>query len=285
MQRGHDNGARSTPSASPGRGYNRAVASDLFTFDYGLLQDTAHRPWPMPRGPWVMTQSWHQLLFAHWAVPPDLIARHLPPGLQLDLFDGRAYIAVVPFFMSNVQARGLRWLRGLSTFAELNVRIYVTAAAGERKPGVFFFSLDAVSPLAVAVAKRFFHLPYYHAAIEIDDANEVIAYDCRRITAAGEPAARFSARYWPVGSPFQAVPGTLDHFLTERYCLYTSHRGRPIRMEIHHRPWPLQRAEATIDAETMTAAGGVPHGSEPPILHFAKRIDVVAWPPRVVTAT
>jgi uncharacterized protein len=259
------------------------VADD---FDYSILQDTAHRPWPMPRGPWVMTQSWHQLLFAHWAVPPALIARHLPSGLQLDLFEGRAWIGVVPFFMSNVMPRGFRWLRGLSTFAELNVRTYVTAAAGERKPGVFFFSLDAVSPLAVAVARRFFHLPYYLAEIDVEearqDAGAVINYDCRRIAAIGEPPARFAARYWPVGSPFQAAPGTLDYFLTERYCLYTTRRGTPIRVEIHHRPWPLQRAGADISVNTMAAAGGVPHGSETPVLHFAKRIDVVAWPPRKV---
>jgi uncharacterized protein YqjF (DUF2071 family) len=270
------------------------VARELYAFDYGILRDTAHRPWAMPAGPWVMTQSWHQLLFAHWAVPPALIARHVPPGLQLDLFEGRAWIGVVPFFMSNVMPRGFRWLRGLSTFAELNVRTYVTASssAGERKPGVFFFSLDAVSPLAVAVARRFFHLPYYHAAIDIEEtpaaglgAGAVITYDCRRIAAIGEPPARFAARYWPVGSPFQAMPGTLDYFLTERYCLYTTRRGTPIRMDIHHRPWPLQRAEAKIDVETMAAAGGVPHGSETPVLHFAKRIDVVAWPPRLVTPT
>ena len=194
--------------------------------------------------------------------------------------------------MSNVMPRGFRWLRGLSTFAELNVRTYVTAATGDRKPGVFFFSLDAVSPLAVAVARRFFHLPYYHAAIDLEEtaaprvstAGAVISYDCRRIAAIGEPPARFAARYWPVGSPFQAIPGTLDYFLTERYCLYTTRRGTPIRVEIHHRPWPLQRAEAKIDVETMTAAGGVPHGSETPVLHYAKRIDVVAWPPRRLTA-
>ena len=94
-----------------------------------------------------------------------------------------------------------------------------------------------------------------------------------------------SRRYWPTGSPFQAAPGTLDYFLTERYCLYTTRRGTPIRVEIHHRPWPLQRAEAAMSVETMTAAGGVPHGSETPVLHFAKRIDVVAWPPRAVDVT
>jgi uncharacterized protein len=253
-------------------------------FDYGIVRDTAHRPWPMPRGPWMMTQSWNHLLFAHWAVPPALIADKLPPGLELDLFEGRAWIAVVPFWMSNVMPRGLRWLGGggLSTFAELNVRTYVTATAGPRKPGVFFFSLDAVNPLAVAVARRFFHLPYYHAEIDTEAA-AVISYDCRRQPEISQPPARFVARYWPVGSPFKAEPGTLDYFLTERYCLYTTRRGAPIRVEIHHRPWPLQRANAEIDVETMTAAGGVPHGSETPVLHFAKRIDVVAWPPRAVT--
>jgi uncharacterized protein len=253
-------------------------------FDYSLLNDTAHRPWPMPAGPWFMTQSWNDLLFAHWAVAPSLIAPHLPSGLELDLFDGRAWIGVVPFWMSNVVPRGVPPVPGLSTFPELNVRTYVTAG-GRRRPGVYFYSLDATNPIAVAGARGLFNLPYYWSSIRTTTQpgpSGVVSYDCDR-PATREPRARFVARYWPTSSVFHATPGTFDYFLTERYCLYTTRAGRPVTMDIHHRPWPLQRAEAEISVNTMAAAGGVPHGSETPVLHFAKRIDVVAWLPRSVT--
>jgi uncharacterized protein len=253
-------------------------------FDFGIVQDTAHRPWPMPTGPWVMTQSWHDLLFAHWAVPPSLVGATLPRGLELDLFDGRAWIGVVPFWMSNVSPRGVPLLRGLSTFPELNVRTYVTVGG---RAGVYFYSLDATNPIAVAGARAIFNLPYYWSSMRTSvepDAHGVgvVRYESDR-PASREPRARFVARYWPVESPFNARKGTLDYFLTERYCLYTARDGKPVTVDIHHRPWPLQRAEAEISVNTMAAAAGVPHGSETPVLHFAKRIDVVAWPPRAVT--
>jgi uncharacterized protein YqjF (DUF2071 family) len=258
------------------------VASD---FDFGIVQDTAHRPWPMPAGPWIMTQSWHDLLFAHWAVPAPLIAAKLPSGLELDLFDGRAWIGVVPFWMSNVSPRGVPPLPGVSTFPELNVRTYVTV---DGRRGVYFFSLDADNPLAVAGARALFGLPYYWASMRTRvepgagaGGVGVVHYESDR-PASREPRARFVARYWPVGPCFNAQPGTLEYFLTERYCLYTTRGGQPMTVDIHHRPWPLLRADADIQVNTMAEAAGVPHGSETPVLHFVKRLDVVAWPPRAM---
>jgi uncharacterized protein YqjF (DUF2071 family) len=255
-------------------------------FDFSLLQDTAHRPWPMPESPWIMTQSWHDLLFAHWAVPASLIAAQLPPGLEVDLFDGRAWIGVVPFWMSNVMPRGVPPRPPLSTFPELNVRTYVTVRG---RPGVYFFSLDATNPLAVAAARTLFSLPYYWSSMRTSlepgagpGGVGVVQYESDR-PASREPRARFIGKYWPAGSCFNAQTGTLDHFLTERYCLYTTRGGQTMTVDIHHRPWPLQRAEAEISVNTMAAAAGVPHGSEAPVLHFAKRLDVVAWLPRKVT--
>jgi uncharacterized protein len=254
-------------------------------FDFGIVQDTAHRPWPMPAGPWIMTQSWHDLLFAHWAVAASLIAAKLPPGLELDLFDGRAWIGVVPFWMSNVTPRGVSPLPWVSTFPELNVRTYVTVGG---RPGVYFFSLDADNPLAVAAARALFNLPYYWASMRTrvepgagPGGVGVVHYESDR-PASREPRARFIGKYWPVGPCFNAQPGTLDYFLTERYCLYTTRGGQVLTVDIHHRPWPLQRADAEIQVNTMAAAAGVPHGSETPVLHFVKRLDVVAWPPRPV---
>src|SRR5690348_197446 len=123
-------------------------------FNLHVVEDTAHRPWPMPRTPWIMTQSWQDLLFAHWRVDPGQLAARIPAPLELDLFGGEAWIAVVPFQMERVSARGVPSLPWLSAFPEANVRTYVRLGD---KPGVFFFSLDATNPIAVRVARSVFH--------------------------------------------------------------------------------------------------------------------------------
>src|ERR687892_361778 len=128
-----------------------------------VLAATAHRPWPMPDGPWIMTQTWNDLLFAHWPVDANDLRQRVPAGLDLDLFEGQAYVGVVPFHMTNVAPRGVPAIPWVSAFPELNVRTYVRIGA---KPGVYFFSLDAGNPVAVAVARAMFNLPYYPATIE-----------------------------------------------------------------------------------------------------------------------
>src|SRR5262249_15400018 len=132
-------------------------------FDRGVPADVAHRPWPLPGGPWVLTQTWNDLLFAHWRVAKDRLAALVPPALELDLFDGQAWIGIVPFQMTNVAPRGVPALPWVSEFAELNVRTYVRVRDA---PGVYFFSLDAASAVAVKVARTLFHLPYYLAAMD-----------------------------------------------------------------------------------------------------------------------
>ncbi len=243
-----------------------------------LLAHTAHRPWPVPDGPWIMTQSWHDLLFAHWPIDPSVLARKLPVELPLDLFAGRAWIGVIPFHMTNVGARGVPSLPGLSAFPELNVRTYVTLNG---KPGVYFFSLDAASTLAVVTARTLFHLPYYRAAMAVHTAGTRVTYRSARRSAEN---AHFLSNYEPMGSVSPAVPGTLEYFLTERYCLYTTTRsGEPRRLEIHHKPWPLQIANAQITVNTMVAAAGITLPADPPLLHFAKRMDVLTWGLRATT--
>ena len=244
-------------------------------FDYSLLDRTAHRPWPLPARPWIMTQSWHELLFAHWPVDKALLRRKVPAALALDEFDGQAWLGIVPFRMSNVSPRGVPALPRISAFAELNVRTYVSA---QGKPGVYFFSLDAASALAVAVARTFFHLPYFSAAMTVETRDPWIEYESRRASAPPDRAA-FVARYRPRGAVRPAAAGSLEHFLTERYCLYTLDRsGRACRLDIHHGLWPLQPAEAGIRVNTMADAAGIPLPAVPPILHFSRRLDVVAWP-------
>ena len=236
-----------------------------------LLAHTAHRPWPLPDRPWLMTQTWHDLLFAHWPLHPEALRSRVPASLTLDVFDGRTWIGVIPFHMTNVGPRGASSLVG-SAFPELNVRTYVTL---DDKPGVYFFSLDAASTLAVIGARTAFHLPYYRAEMAVHIGTRQVTYRSVRRSAA---PAQFAATYEPVGPVAHPRPGTLEYFLTERYCLYTTTRsGEPRRLEIHHPQWPLQTASAQIAVNTMVTAAGMTLPASAPLLHFAKRMDVLTW--------
>jgi hypothetical protein len=240
---------------------------------HGTLAETEHRPWPLPdRESWVMAQTWEDLLFAHWAVPVDAIRAHVPQPLSVDTVDGAAWIGITPFRVTGLRLRATPPPPFLSSFLELNARTYVTLAG---KPGIWFFSLDASSRLAVEAARRWYRLPYFHARMAAERSGGAIEYRSDRRSARERPAS-FRATYAPVGEPFTAVAGSLEHFLTERYCLYTLDRTRPQRAEIHHPPWPLRRAEATIETNTMPPSG-IPVDGEP-LLHFAARQDVLIWP-------
>ncbi len=225
-----------------------------------------------------MTQSWHDLLFAHWPVDVAALRRLVPPALPIDTFDGQAWVAVVPFHMTNVSPRGVPALPFVSAFPELNVRTYVTV---DGKPGVYFFSLDAGSRAAVMAARALFRLPYFAAAMTVSTTDGVSGFDNVRYSSRRNAAAEFVASYRPTASAREPKPGTLEYFLTERYCLYTvNRRSRPRRLEIDHPPWPLQIAEAEIVTNTVAQAAGITLPPVPPLLHFAKRQDVVAWWPQ-----
>lgn len=233
-----------------------------------------HRPWPAPARSWVMAQTWRDLLFAHWRVGAEALRPLVPAALELDTFEGQAWVGIVPFRMTGIRVRWLPPVPWLSAFAELNVRTYVTVGG---KRGVYFFSLDAANPVAVATARRCFHLPYMNATMSCQSDGDAVVYSSRR-THRGAPAAEFRARYRPLGPVALAEPGSLARWLTERYCLYTvDPRGRTMRGEIHHAPWPLQPAKAEITANTMASAAGVTLPAEAPLLHFARRLDVVLW--------
>ena len=241
---------------------------------------TAHRPWPPPRGPWVMKMRWHELLFMHWPVPAASLRPHVPRALDIETFDGSAWLGVVPFRMTGVRPRLVPPLPGLSAFPELNVRTYVVPAGTREKPGVWFFSLDATNPLAVRAARRLFALPYFDARISCDVNGSVntptVHYSARR-THKNAPPAELDMEYRPTGKPCQAEAGTLDYFLTERYCLYSAKGERLFRCEIAHAPWPLQPAKATIRRNTMTRQLGFETPAEDPLLHYADYQEVVAW--------
>lgn len=244
-------------------------------FNHGILEELDHRPWPMPDSPWVMTQTWHDLLFAHWPVDARELRARVPSSFELDRFDDAAWLAIVPFRMANVAPRGVPSLPWISEFPELNVRTYVRV---DERPGIYFFSLDAGSALAVWAARRFLNLPYYAATMQVTAHAQNIAYQSRR--SQDSSLARLSADYRPVGEPFHAAPGSLEYFLTERYCLYNvTHRGAPYRLDIHHPPWLLQHADGELMQNTMAEAAGLVLPDVEPLLHFARRQDMVAWLP------
>lgn len=242
---------------------------------------TDHRPWPVPQRRWTWRQSWHDLLFAHWPVPTSLVRPLVPPSLEVQEFDGTSWVGLVPFRMTGVAPRLVPDMPGLSAFPEMNLRLYVEH---QGQAGVWFISLDAANPLAVWAARRFFHLPYFRAQMRLQQVGERIEYESRRTE--GPAAVHFSGSYQPTGAVYQARPGTLEHFLTERYCLYTqTTRGTLLRGHVHHVPWPLQSAELEIAVNDVAGPQGVPLTGPPALLHFSRRLDVVIWPfERVQTA-
>lgn len=236
--------------------------------------ETDHRPWPLPERRWLMGQSWLDLLFAHWRVDAERLRRVVPPALELETIDGSAWIGITPFELRALRLRLTVPAPFVSVFPELNVRTYVTV---DGKPGIYFLSLDADSRVAVAAARRVYRFPYFHASMTVRREGDAVDYRSERIPSSGPPAD-FQASYVPRGEPFNAAPGSLDWRLTERYCAYTlDEKGRVLRAEIHHRPWELHRAEAEIRSNTMTAPLGIELEGEP-LLHLARRQDVVIWP-------
>lgn len=232
---------------------------------------TDHRPWPVPAARWTWRQSWRDLLFAHWPVPASALRGLVPEPLAIQEFDGTSWVGLVPFRMAGVMRRPFPDVPRISAFPELNVRLYVEH---QGRPGVWFLSLDATNPLAVWAARRFFFLPYFRAAILLSEDEDGVRYSSRR--AGGEP--RLEVRYRSTSAPYESRPGTLEHFLTERYCLYArSPDGHLWRNEVQHVPWPLQAAEADFAANTYLASHRLAITGAPALLHFARRIDVVVW--------
>jgi len=229
-----------------------------------------HRPWPLPERRWLGRQQWLDLAFFHWKVDVELIRAQLPEGLEVDLFEGEAWISVVPFRMTDVMLRGVPGIPGVSNFPELNVRTYVTRNG---KPGVWFFSLDATKPLAVWAAKAFFHLPYFTARMECSGYDE-IQYNSVR----SEDGGAFEATYRPTGEVFESEVGSIEEWLSERYCLYAeSKKGDLFCGEVQHVKWPLQEVEYEITKNSLAERVGIPLSCQPDLAHFARGVDVRVW--------
>jgi uncharacterized protein YqjF (DUF2071 family) len=238
-----------------------------------------HRPWQTPERPWMLRQRWLDLLFAHWPARVDDLRPLVPPELKIQEFDGSSWVGLVAFRIEGLSPRGVPDLPGLAAFPELNLRLYVEA---DNKPGVFFISLDAASLSAVAGARVAFNLPYFHSDMSAELVAGAVRYHSVRRR---DRSVRFEADYAPTGSSFEPKPGTVEHFLTERYCLYARRRRGGIkRLDIQHPPWRLSVAEAHIIENTIASRQGVVMDERSrPLLHFAEPQDVVCWLPTQLT--
>lgn len=228
---------------------------------------------PPTRWP-IMRQHWGKLLFMHWRLEANRLRPLIPPQLEIDTFDGSAWIGVIPFTMWGIRASFLPPIPGTSAFHELNVRTY---AVYNGVPGVWFLSLDAANRLAVWGARKFYSLPYFNARMSLRQEAESITYSSTREDRRGAPAS-FDAT-WTIGEGLpESRPGSLEFFLTERYCLYSEHRGEIYRARIHHQPWPLQIAELTSFDSSMIECHGLPTPPSDPLLHYAEKLSVDIWP-------
>jgi uncharacterized protein YqjF (DUF2071 family) len=225
--------------------------------------------------PWVMTQRWNDLLFLHYEVPPDKLRLLVPDILTLDTFQHRAWVSITPFWINHLRPPGIPSLPWISKFAELNVRTYVTHGG---KPGVYFFSLDASHLSAVWGARVFYRLPYWHAAMKVKGrGSPEIEYRSKRTH--GPRPADLRCSYRPVGKTSRAYPETIEHFLTERYCLYSVSRKHLYRADIHHLPWELQAADAVLERNTMATPAGIDLAATPDLKYFSRSIKVLVWAP------
>lgn len=232
-----------------------------------------------PGRPWVMTQQWDDLLFAHWPVSAAMVAAALPDGLEVDTCCGSAWLGVVPFRMDRIQLRGLPSVPGFRRFPELNLRTYVRDAL-TGTPGVYFFSLDATNPAAVFIARSFFQLPYYWARMRMTTVGErEFSFSSSRLLC--RRGVHFATRYRGLGPTRQLAesrPGSIEYFLTERYCLFTRDPlGRLLRSAIRHIPWSLEQAEADITCNDLFAAAGMTLPSERPLLYYSRHLAVYVW--------
>lgn len=223
-----------------------------------FLDDVDHRPWPLPSGAWLMAQTWQDLLFAHWPIEPSAVQSLLPYGLEADVFEDQAWLSVVIFRITDLHLRGWPAVPGLRSFPEVNLRTYVRECASGRS-GVWFLSLHCPDRAAIALAKPWYLLPYHYAPVALRDG------DCT--------SSVLNVRYSPCGAVSQSQPGSLEHWLTERYCYFTANRSGLFRCDIHHAPWPLQPARAAFSCNALLP------GREPPaLLQYSKHIEAVIWP-------
>ena len=238
----------------------------------GAKREDGHLPFPMPGRPYAISQEWRDLTFMHWKVDAERLQPHLPDGLEIDFFEGEAYVGVIPFIMKNVRPRGLPSVPGISTFAEFNVRTYVVK---DGQPGVFFLTLDAKSLVTCFHAPRAYGLAYRYAKAKVKRHGDTLQWQSRRSSDGAELRGTSTAK----GRMQSAEAGSLEHFLFERYCLYTEHNGCLRRAYVYHQPWTFQEGDMTLEANSLLESydlGLDVHA--PDLVHISKGLPVKTWP-------
>ncbi|MDP6869588.1 MAG: DUF2071 domain-containing protein [Candidatus Poseidoniaceae archaeon] len=231
-----------------------------------------HLPFEMPKRAYSLSQQWRYLSFMHWEIDPEKLANHLPDGLELDLFDGKAYVGTIPFLMKGVRPRLLPSVYGISTFPEFNVRTYVTKNG---KPGVFFLTLDAESRVTCAYAPKFYGLPYRYSKCKLEISKNQYKWNSKR----PDDEISLQGKSVPIGPIMQAEHGTLEYFLFERYCLYVEHKGSLKMAYTLHNPWKFQVAEAEISSNSLTESFnlGIENPLKPDYVHVSEGVHVRTW--------
>ncbi|WP_066289911.1 YqjF family protein [Bacillus sp. FJAT-29937] len=237
-----------------------------------LINDTFHRPFPLPSKNWIMRQTWRNLLFIHWPIPSEILRKHIPSSLEIDTFNGSAWLGIIVFLMDGIYPRGLSNLSILPKFQEVNVRTYVKCNG---KSGIYFLSLDVCDWASYTIAKRWLRLPYHSSQISIEKKGKNFHFESIRKR---NTEITLDGIYTPLEEVYLPNEGTLDHFLTERYCFFSSSNGtHTYCLEIHHQPWKLQKAELEINHNTLFAPLNIDVSEVRPISHYSIGTDSLIW--------
>lgn len=231
--------------------------------------ETSQRPFPLPDGPWLMTQTWHHLLFCHWPVSSRILRKHVPSLLDIDLFDGTGWIGITPFKATNARLRGLPSLPFIHSFFEMNVRTYVTYKG---TPGVYFFSLDASKRLPAWGGRIGAFLPYRHASMEMKEEGDTIHFR------SSSKKEAFSVSYQKNAKDF-FVPAedSLAFWLYERYCFFTKKGSHLYRGDIHHDRWRVSETKALVHMNSMASFLPRSYFQNDPLVHLSKEKQALAW--------
>jgi uncharacterized protein YqjF (DUF2071 family) len=225
----------------------------------------------MPYEKWIMKQSWKNVFFIHLPVSAPSLRPHIPSCLDLDVYEGEPWISLVLFTIEGIYLKGIPF-SVVSAFPEINVRTYISY---NKRPGVFFLSLDAKHWATYTIAKKWYHLPYYESQISVKQTNQFTSYNSIRKDRKVVPA-EFKGTLKSLSETFYSKQNSLEYWLTERYYLYSSNQGKDaFRAKIHHEPWQLQEAKAEINANTLISSMNILPLNEDPIVHFSTGTNVL----------
>ncbi len=238
----------------------------------GRTMSSDHVPFPMPERKHSLSQEWRYLSFLHWEVNPEKLEPYMPPGVEIDLYEGKAYVGTIPFLMKNVRPRLFPALPGISNFPEFNVRTYVKMNG---KAGIVFLTLDAHSRITCSYAPRAYGLPYVYAKCKLDISEDNYQWSSKRVSDGVQLRGSCKA----IGEQIQAKPGSLEEFLFERYSLYVEHKGRTKMAYTLHDPWTFRTAEATVEINTLTELFklGIENPLKPDLVHMSSGGHVHTW--------